>query len=122
MSTSSVENYLEAILVLSKKRPVVRSIDIANYLGYSKSSVSIAVKHLREQELAYMTDEGFLYLTEKGNAIAVSIYDRHSFFAHWLTSLGVDKDTAEEDACKMEHAISAKSFSAIKKAIESQEK
>ena len=116
-TTESSENYLETILILSKKLPVVRSVDIANELGYKKSSVSIAMKNLREREHITVTDAGFIYLTESGQDIAEMIYERHEFLSKWLMSMGVDEQIATEDACKMEHVISKESFEAIKKHI-----
>ena len=113
----SAENYLETILVLSKRLPVVRSVDIANELGFKKSSVSIAMKNLREKEHITVTDAGFIYLTESGRAIAEIIYERHQLISSWLISLGVDPTVATEDACKMEHVISRESFQAIKKYV-----
>lgn len=114
IENESAENYLETILILSKKLPVVRSVDIANELGFKKSSVSIAMKNLREKEHITVTDAGFIYLTESGRSIAEMIYERHQFISSWLISLGVSADTATEDACKMEHVISSESFEAIK--------
>ena len=111
----SAENYLETILILSKKKPVVRSVDIAKELGYKKSSVSVAMKHLREKEHITVTKEGFIYLTDSGREIAEMIYERHEFLRDWLIRLGVDEATATEDACRMEHVISRESFEAIKK-------
>ena len=87
----SAENYLETILMLSKKLPVVRSVDIANELGYKKPSVSIAMKHLREKEYITVMEQGYIFLTESGREIAEMIYERHEFLTNWLTSLGVDK-------------------------------
>lgn len=113
----SAENYLETILVLSKSLPVVRSIDIANELNFKKSSVSVAMKHLRENGYITVTDAGFIYLTDSGKEIADMIYERHNLLTSWLVSLGVDSQTAAEDACKMEHVISKTSFEAIKKHV-----
>ena len=110
----SAENYLETIFMLSKVRPVVRSVDIAEELGYKKSSVSVAMKHLRENNHITVTKEGFIYLTESGRTIAEMIYERHELLTSWLTSLGVDKEIASEDACLIEHVISQESFEAIK--------
>ncbi|MBO4998949.1 MAG: metal-dependent transcriptional regulator [Lachnospira sp.] len=115
--TESSENYLETILILSKQLPVVRSVDIANELGFKKSSVSIAMKNLREKKHITVTDAGFIYLTESGKEIAEMIYERHEFLSKWLMNMGVDEQTATEDACKMEHVISKESFEAIKKHI-----
>ena len=116
----SAEDYLETILMLSKKLPVVRSIDIANEMGYKKSSVSIAMKNLREAEHIRVTKEGYIYLTDSGKEIAEMIYERHQILSSWLIKLGVDKRVAEEDACRIEHDISKESFNAIKKAISAQ--
>lgn len=110
----SAENYLETILMLSKKLPVVRAVDIANELGFKKSSVSIAMKHLREKEHITVTSAGFISLTESGLAIAEMIYERHEILTSVLTALGVPEDIASEDACRMEHVISPESFEALK--------
>ena len=115
----SAENYLETILRLSKKLPVVRSVDIANELGFKKSSVSIAMKNLREKNHITVTDAGFIYLTDSGKEIAEMIYERHEFLSSWLTNLGVPAETASEDACKMEHILSRESFDAIKQFVNS---
>ena len=108
-------NYLETILVLSKKLPVVRSVDIANELGFKKSSVSIAMKNLREKEHITVTDAGFIYLTDSGKEIAEMIYERHLILTDLLVSLGVSEEIASEDACRMEHVLSQESFDALKK-------
>lgn len=113
----SAENYLETILVLSKKLPVVRSVDISEELGFKKSSVSIAMKNLREHEYITVTKAGFIYLTDAGKEIADMIYERHTFLTSWLESLGVDATIASEDACKIEHVISKESFEALKKYV-----
>lgn len=113
----SAENYLETILILSRQLPVVRSVDIANELGFKKSSVSVAMKHLREKEHIAVDKSGFITLTPAGREIAEMIYERHEFLSGWLMKLGVDKHTALEDACKMEHVISRESFDAIKKYV-----
>lgn len=114
-TNESAENYLETILVLSQRLPVVRSVDIANELGFKKSSVSIAMKNLREKQQITVTDAGFIYLTESGKAIADMIYERHQLLSVWLTKLGVPEKIATEDACRIEHVISSESFEAIKK-------
>lgn len=113
----SVEDYLETILVLSKKLPVVRAIDIANELGYSKASISVAIKNLKEKELIVVQEHGYISLTESGLALATQVYERHLWFTNWLVSLGVDEEIASEDACRMEHALSEESFEAIKQSI-----
>ena len=111
----SAEDYLETILILSKKLPVVRSVDIANELGYKKSSISVAMRKLREKNHIQMNENGFITLTNEGLAIAQKVYDRHVLFTNWLTELGVDEFTAAEDACRIEHVISEESYDAIKK-------
>ena len=111
----SAENYLETILMLSKQLPVVRSVDVANELGFKKSSVSIAMKNLREKNHITVTDAGYIYLTESGKEIADMIYERHELLTSWLVELGVPQEIASEDACKMEHVLSKESFEAIKK-------
>ena len=116
-SNESSENYLEAILILSKELPVVRSIDIANHLGFSKPSVSVAMKNLRQKNMIEVNDAGFITLTESGLDVANTIYERHTFFSEWLTSIGVDPEIAKEDACRLEHQISPESFEAIKNYI-----
>ena len=113
----SAENYLETILMLSKKLPVVRAVDIANELGYKKSSVSIAMKHLREKEHMTVTSSGFISLTESGRAVAEMVFERHEIITKILTSIGVPEDIASEDACKIEHVISPESFEAIKNSM-----
>lgn len=113
----SAENYLETILMLSKKLPVVRSVDIANELGFKKSSVSIAMKNLRENQHITVSDAGFIFLTDSGRQIAEMIFERHELISSWLMRIGVSEETALEDACKMEHVISPESFEAIKKFI-----
>jgi len=114
----SAENYLETILILGLKGNQVRSIDIATELDYSKPSVSVAMKNLREKGYILMDADGYITLTPKGRKIADSIYERHVAICDWLVFLGVDKKTAAQDACKMEHAMSEKSFLAIKTHIE----
>ncbi len=116
-SNESAENYLETILILSKKKPVVRSVDIAEELGFKKSSVSVAMKNLREKEMITVRPEGYIYLTEAGLKVAEMIYERHQLLSAWLIALGVDEHIAVEDACRIEHVISPESFEAIKKHI-----
>ena len=99
--------------------PSLLKYDIAEELGFKKSSVSVAMKNLREKEHITVTKEGFIYLTESGKAIADMIYERHKLLTAWLTQLGVDEAIAAEDACRMEHIISKESFEAIKNHIES---
>ncbi|MDF2883485.1 MAG: iron (metal) dependent repressor, DtxR family [Clostridiaceae bacterium] len=113
----SVENYLETILILSKNLPMVRSIDVATELNFKKSSVSVAMKNLREKEYITMTNEGYILLTETGKKISTMVYEKHTFLSGWLKCLGVDANTATEDACRIEHVISNESFEAIKKYV-----
>lgn len=116
-TNESAENYLETILILSKSHPVVRSVDVATELGFKKSSVSVAMKKLREANQITVSPEGYLYLTDTGREIAEKIYERHLFLSEWLERLGVDAVIAASDACKMEHVISSESFEAIKNHI-----
>ncbi len=116
-NSESAENYLETILILSKKLPVVRSVDIATELGFKKSSVSIAMKNLREKQHITVTDAGFIYLTDSGREIAEMIYERHELLSAWLERLGVPAHIAVRDACRIEHVISKESFEAIKKHV-----
>lgn len=110
----SAENYLEAILVLGLKNPSVRSVDIAAQLNFSKPSVSVAMKNLRENGYINMSAEGRITLTEKGREIAENVYEKHTLLTKWLVFLGVDPEIAAADACKIEHVISSESFEAIK--------
>lgn len=110
----SAENYLETILVLHNQKGTVRSIDIANELGFSKPSVSVAMKNLRENGYITVSPEGSISLLPAGQEIADKIYERHTVITDLLTALGVDPEIAAEDACRVEHVISAESFAAIK--------
>lgn len=110
----SAENYLETILILSGRNPMVRSIDIVNELEYTKPSVSVAMKNLRENGCIEMDGDGYITLTKKGREIAEGVYEKHKLLTQWLVYLGVDKQTAAEDACRIEHVISTESFEAIK--------
>ncbi len=116
-TNESAEDYLETILILSKRLPVVRAVDIVSELGYRKSSVSTALKNLREKEYITVEHHGYIYLTESGKDIAAAIYERHEWFTKWLISLGVDEATASKDACRIEHALSRESFEAIKNKV-----
>ena len=111
----SGEMYLEAILVLSRKSSFVRSVDVSEYLQYSKPSVSRAMGILRKEEYIHMDKDGAITLTQTGLAIAEKIFERHTVLSRLLMKLGVRQETAEADACKMEHAISDESFQAIKR-------
>ncbi len=114
----SGEMYLEAILVLSEKRSAVRSVDVADYFGYSKPSISRAVGLLKNGGFITVSDDGSLTLTEVGREVADKIYQRHRVLTALLVRLGVDESVASEDACKMEHHISDVTFDAIKRYLE----
>ena len=113
----SGEMYLEAILVLSRQQGRVRSIDVSEYLGYSKPSVSRAVGLLKNGEYLTVDTDGSLNLTERGRDVAEKIYERHTLLTDLLVRLGVSRETAAEDACRLEHAISDESFGAIKEYV-----
>lgn len=117
----SAENYLETILILSQRKPDVRSIDIANELNFSKPSVSVAMKNLRNSGHILMDENGHITLTESGMDIANTIYERHTLLTRALSMLGVEETTAAEDACRIEHVISPESIRAIKKHITGKE-
>ena len=111
----SGEMYLEAILVLTRKNGYVRSIDVSEYLGYSKPSVSRAMGILRQGEYIVVESDGAITLTQKGQEIAEKIYERHTLLTDLLVRIGVSQETAAADACKLEHAISDESFQALKR-------
>ena len=113
----SAENYLETILQLSEKLPAVRSVDVANELGYKKSSVSVAMKNLREKGHTIVSEAGFITLTKSGRQIAEMIRERHELLTMLLVKLGVPEEIASDDACKLEHVLSSESFDAIKKYV-----
>lgn len=112
----SLEDYLETILILNKAGDV-RSIDIVNKMGFSKPSVSVAMKNLRNKELINMDDNGFITLTDEGKNIAESIYERHTILTKALVGLGVSEEIAREDACRIEHDISEETFEKLKEHI-----
>lgn len=114
----SAEDYLETILILTKKKGAVRSIDIVNELDYARPSVSIAMKRLRENGYIEMDSGGYITLTQEGRAVAESVYERHRVLAAWLIAIGVDEKVALEDACRIEHVISRQSFEKIKEFAE----
>ena len=113
----SAENYLETILVLHKRKGIVRSLDIANEMGFSKPSVSVAMKNLRLGGYIRVDDDGNITLLDKGREIAEKIYERHTLVSSWLTAMGVDPDIAAEDACRIEHVISNETFDALKRHV-----
>lgn len=114
----SAQNYLETILMLEKSKGTVRSIDIANELDFSKPSVSVAMKNLRESGHIAVSEDGSIVLLEKGRKIANEMFERHMLISDALIALGVDEKTAIEDACKIEHVISKESFEALKRHAE----
>ncbi len=117
-SNESSEDYLETILILSKRLPFVRSIDIANELNFKKSSISIAMKNLRKNGYILVSDSGYITLTTSGLQIADMVFERHTILTSYLISLGVNAQTAAADACRMEHILSTESFEAIKNHID----
>ena len=116
----SAENYLETILMLKKKNGHVRSIDVATELGFTKPSVSVAMKNFREEGYIVTDADGGISLTEKGMEIAERVYERHDLIARALILIGVDEETAYEDSCKIEHDISQQTFEKLKKFVEKQ--
>ena len=114
----SAENYLEAILTLGKQKTEVHAIDIASHLEFSKPSVSIAMKKLRESGYILVDEFGHISLTDIGREIAERIFERHTFLSKWLIAIGVSPETAAEDACRMEHVVSNESFEAIRNFVE----
>lgn len=116
-SEESLEDYLETILILSRRLSDVRSIDVANELNYSKPSVSVAVKNLKTRGYITVAEDGYLRLTATGKEIAESVYERHTLLRDWLVHLGVDPEIAAGDACKMEHDLTPESYEAMKKCI-----
>lgn len=113
----SQEDYLETILLLQKRLGQVRSIDIANEMNFTKPSVSVAMKNLREKAYITMSESGFITLTESGQKRAENVLERHTILSDWLMGIGVSRQTALEDACRMEHDLSEESFEAIKRAV-----
>ncbi|MCL2213025.1 MAG: metal-dependent transcriptional regulator [Oscillospiraceae bacterium] len=113
----STENYLETIYMLTLRGNPIRSVDIANELGFSRPSVSVAMKKLRTEGHIASDANGFIILTDSGNAIAIAMHERHVILSQWLIELGVDPKIAVNDACKIEHIMSEQSFSAIKEHI-----
>ena len=111
---ASGEDYLEAVLILQKKQGMVRSIDLARHMGFSKPSISHAVGVLKNGGFLTVDEDGFLHLTATGWEIAEKIYERHQFFTEQLIAAGVDRETAEQDACRIEHVISDTSFQKLK--------
>ena len=117
---ASGEDYLEAVLVLQKKKVMVRSVDLARHMGFSKPSISHAVGVLKNGGFLTVDDDGYFHLTEDGREVAEKIYERHQFFTEQLVAVGVDRETAERDACRIEHAISEEAFQKLKASVEKQ--
>ena len=113
----SAENYLETILVLNQKKGNVRSVDIATELGFSKPSVCVAMRNLREHGYVVTDSDGLISLTEKGLEIAKNVFNRHETITKWLISIGVSADQAAIDACRIEHVISHESFECLYKSV-----
>ena len=116
-SNESAEDYLETILILGNQRSLVRAVDIAAELGFKKPSVSVAMKNLRQKNLITVASDGDIRLTEAGHQIADKVYERHQLISRWLTRIGVQPETAANDACRIEHIISEESFEALKRAV-----
>ena len=114
----SGEMYLETILILSREHGRVRSVDISEYMGYSKPSVSRAVGLLKQDEFITVEKEGYIHLTEKGLAVAQKILDRHTILTQMLVALGVSKETAANDACRIEHVVSDETFEAVRRHVQ----
>ncbi len=112
--TEAVENYLETILILSQKQPDVHAIDICSYLGYSRPTVSIILKKMKDEGLVTVDDDNHIRLTDAGRHVAERIYDRHNVLTKLFILLGVSRDVASEDACKVEHDISDETFAMLK--------
>ena len=117
---ASGADYLEAVLVLQKKKGMVRSVDLARHMGFSKPSISHAVGVLKNGGFLTVDEDGYFHLTEDGRKVAEKIYERHQFFTEQLVAVGVDRETAERDACRIEHAISEETFQKLKASVEKQ--
>ena len=115
---ASGEDYLEAVLILQKKQGMIRSIDLARHMGFSKPSISHAVGVLKNGGFLTVDEDGYLYLTNAGREVAEKIYERHQFFTEQLVAVGVDRETAERDACRIEHVISEEAFEKLKTSVE----
>ena len=113
--SEAIENYLETIYILSLKQNEVHAVDICSYLGYSRPTVSIVLRQMRESGLVTVNSDNHIYLTDEGRAIATAIYERHTILSKWFISLGVASETALRDACKIEHDLSDETFQAIKR-------
>ena len=119
--SEAIENYLETIYILSKEKSEIHAIDICAYLSYSRPTVSIVLRQMREQGLVHVNEDNHIYLTEEGRRIAENMYERHELLTRLFMSYGVSKETALRDACKIEHDLSDETFEALKRHIESEE-
>ena len=119
--SEAIENYLETIYILSQQQNEVHAIDICSYLSYSRPTVSIVLRQMREHGLVTVNEENHIYLTEEGLSIAVHMYERHELLTRMLMMLGVSRETAQRDACKIEHDLSEETFAAIKRHIQEYE-
>lgn len=115
--SEAIENYLETILILSKQQNEVHAVDICSYLSYSRPTVSIVLRQMRENGLVRVDEYNHIHLTDEGYAIASRIYERHTLLSELLTALGVSRETAQRDACKIEHDLSDETFEAIKRHV-----
>ena len=118
----SVEDYLEHILMLKEKHDIVRAVDLAKFMGFSKASVSIALKKMKDENLLYVEPNGNIILTDEGNRIGEATYERHKVISSLLVMIGVSEETALIDACRVEHVISEETFNKIKESVEKKEK
>ena len=116
--SEAIENYLETIYILSKQQSEVHAIDICSYLSYSRPTVSIVLRQMREHGLVTVNEENHIFLTEEGFAIASQMYERHELLTNMLVAMGVSRETALHDACKIEHDLSEETFDAIKRHME----
>lgn len=119
--SEAIENYLETIYILSKEKSEIHAIDICSYLSYSRPTVSIVLRQMREQGLVVVNDDNHIYLTEEGHRIAEHMYERHMLLTTLFMSYGVSRETAQRDACKIEHDLSDETFEALKRHIRSEE-
>ncbi|MBR3794807.1 MAG: metal-dependent transcriptional regulator [Clostridia bacterium] len=120
--SEAIENYLETIYILSQKQSEVHAIDICSYLSYSRPTVSITLRQMREHGLVTVNEDNHIFLTEEGQRIAVHMYERHELLTNMLMLLGVSREAAMRDACKIEHDLSDETFEAIKRHMEQYKK
>ncbi|MBR5289031.1 MAG: metal-dependent transcriptional regulator [Clostridia bacterium] len=118
--SEAIENYLETIYILSKEKSEIHAVDICSYLSYSRPTVSIVLRQMREQELVIVNEENHIYLTEEGTRIAHRMHERHELLTQLFMSYGVSRETAMRDACKIEHDLSDETFEALKRHVQSE--